>query len=124
MKPIDEFTVGARIVASSEQFWPCRRVVLGKFHHNILYQEELTVHPLAEINRWLWRFPMAQRTMPNERTLNNLRLRLTRFKSSIRTTSGQWRFNNASSRLRLRLCWSWCGKWMTALFSLQFKVSS
>lgn len=46
MKPIDEFTVGARIVASSEQFWPCRRVVLGKFHHNILYQEELTVHPL------------------------------------------------------------------------------
>jgi hypothetical protein len=45
MKPTDEFTVATRIITSRKQPGLIRLYVLGKLHHYILCQEELTVYP-------------------------------------------------------------------------------
>lgn len=46
MKPVDELTIGARIVTSSNQLGRLRCNAIRLFHHYILGQEELTVYPL------------------------------------------------------------------------------
>jgi hypothetical protein len=67
MKPTDEFTVATRIITSRKQPGLIRLYVLGKLHHYILCQEELTVYPT--LLKWLPLYKGSRHIVQNERTV-------------------------------------------------------